>query len=86
MVGRASAWPCHWLLRAPRLRAAERTFTQRKPPGAYAPGSLSLTGPVTGQPLTVRPIDRAVPSMIFWAASIEVALRSGILVCAISRT
>ena len=32
------------------------------------------------------PIDRAVPAMIFSAASIVVALRSGILVCAISRT
>src|SRR5579859_5385193 len=38
------------------------------------------------QPRTVIPIDRAVPAMIFSAASIEVALRSGILVCAISRT
>ena len=31
------------------------------------------------------PIDRAVPAMIFSAASIVVAFRSGILVCAISR-
>src|SRR5690242_7052249 len=38
------------------------------------------------QPWTVIPIDRAVPAMIFSAASTELALRSGILVCAISRT
>ena len=32
------------------------------------------------------PIDRAVPAMIFSAASIVVAFRSGIFVCAMSRT
>src|SRR5580692_7803848 len=63
-----------------------------------APGGASRCGsaagclnqgpprPPAGQRLTVRPIDRAVPSMIFSAASIVVALRSGILVWAISRT
>jgi len=32
------------------------------------------------------PIDRAVPAMIFAAASMSLALRSAILLCAISRT
>jgi hypothetical protein len=32
------------------------------------------------------PIERAVPSTIFIAASMSLALRSGSLVCAISRT
>src|SRR6201987_220458 len=35
---------------------------------------------------TFMPIERAVPAMIFSAASIVVAFRSGILVCAMSRT
>src|SRR6266699_1918555 len=35
---------------------------------------------------TLMPIERAVPAMIFSAASIVVAFRSGILVCAMSRT
>ena len=35
---------------------------------------------------TVMPIERAVPAMIFAAWSMSFALRSGILVCAISRT
>src|SRR5581483_7277230 len=38
------------------------------------------------QPSTVMPIDRAVPAMIFAAWSMSLALRSSILVCAISRT
>src|ERR1035437_1650179 len=38
------------------------------------------------QPLTLMPIERAVPAMIFSAASIEVAFRSAILTCAISRS
>src|SRR5919107_2825410 len=37
------------------------------------------------QPSTVMPIERAVPAMIFAAASTSLALRSSILVCAISR-
>src|SRR5439155_24233823 len=36
--------------------------------------------------VTVTPIERAVPSMIFIAASTSLALRSGILSSAISRT
>src|SRR5437773_1186092 len=39
-----------------------------------------------GQPSTVIPMERAVPAMIFSAAAMVVAVRSGILVCAISRT
>ena len=38
------------------------------------------------QPSTLMPMERAVPAMIFSAASIVVAFRSGILVCAMSRT
>src|ERR1039457_1812357 len=38
------------------------------------------------QPSTLIPIERAVPAMIFSAASIEVAFRSGIFTCAIWRT
>src|SRR5215469_12253404 len=39
-----------------------------------------------GQPDTVMPIERAVPAMIFSAASTDVVLRSAIFVWAISRT
>src|SRR5205085_3977169 len=38
------------------------------------------------QPVTVMPIDRAVPAMIFSAWSRSLALRSAIFVVAISRT
>ena len=37
-------------------------------------------------PPTVMPIERAVPAMIFSAASIELAFRSAIFTCAISRS
>ena len=50
-------------------------------------GAVVLAGRANvGQSSTVMPIDRAVPAMIFAAASRSLALRSGILVCAISRT
>src|ERR1051326_4462439 len=42
--------------------------------------------PDRSQPSTLMPMERAVPAMIFSAASIVVAFRSGILVCAMSRT
>src|SRR5882757_1403998 len=40
----------------------------------------------SSQPVTSNPIDRAVPSTVFTAASSDAAFRSGILVLAISST
>src|SRR4029453_8970962 len=64
-------------------------------PGALRPGHV-VNGPATAlprllggagaQPVTVMPIDRAVPAMIFSAWSRSLALRSAIFVVAISRT
>ena len=42
--------------------------------------------PPVSQSSTVTPIERAVPATMLIAASMEAALRSGILVVAISRT
>src|SRR3982074_2606610 len=49
-------------------------------------GGVPLGWLLSDQRSTLMPIERAVPAMIFSAASIVVALRAGILVCAMSRT
>ena len=63
------------------------------PVGAETPAGLlasrrsaQLLTICSTQPLTVIPIERAVPSMIFSAAAIELAFRSAILTWAMSRT
>src|SRR5579863_10569790 len=50
------------------------------------PGTAAGCSPDRRQPSTLTPMERAVPAMIFSAASIVVAFRSGILVCAMART
>ena len=50
------------------------------------PGPSEGWGAPGSSDWTVMPIDRAVPAMIFSASSRELAFRSAILVCAISRT
>src|SRR5579875_412056 len=75
VAGRAR--PCHSLLVVElRRRRAARAVAHKTPAGAAGPA----------QSWTVTPIERAVPAMILTAASMSLAFRSSILICAISRT
>ena len=77
-----ASWCCSSLVRAEVVVERAELALPR-----CVAGAASLDGrAVDRQSVTVMPIERAVPAMIFSAASRSLALRSGILVSAISRT